>query len=192
MTESEKLKSKRGSLKRIRLGCAVLIGIAILIPVLCYGSMWLFARYGGEWATASDIPIPENGQFVAASYSEGYLYISKHSLYIYPITPEELRERFIQLGVRLTPIGLDLEGERFIEYDDAYGTVWGFYRSTNLHDLHRFSALLTAGWFDESISMCQGVRVYKDIHTLQLRFPEVNLPDSYAGVIVTTCWPKVH
>jgi hypothetical protein len=191
MTESEKLKSKRGSSNRVRLGCAVLTGIAILIPVLCYGSMWLFARYGGEWATASDIPIPENSRLVITTYGDSY-YRTLNRLFIHDDSPENLRQWFIDNGISMTPIPLDFEGESVLEYDDYYGTTSLFHLRSGWQELHDFAARYTSDWWGDFTPTCQAVLVYQSVEAVLSDFPEVDIPTEGTLFMIRTCWPNVN
>ena len=87
-----------------RRGCVLLLLAIFLIPALCYGSMWLFALIGGEWAASSDMPLPPNSRFLGSTYEDGYAYRSKNSLYANQSTPEELRGWFVVEGISMSPI----------------------------------------------------------------------------------------
>ncbi|MEO8609035.1 MAG: hypothetical protein ABI690_14190 [Chloroflexota bacterium] len=185
MTTFEKPK------RRFRRGCIIAGVFLLLIPALCYGCIWLFARYGGEWATDRDIPIPDNSQFVKAIYEEDF-YTKKHSLYLHYATPEELRGWFIvQARIGLTPIALDSEQKRFIDNNDFYMESPTFHQTTFLSQLQEMSAIYTSGWFGEVVSDCQGVHIYKN-HAAAVRdFPDQNLPDDKTLFVISTCWPNV-
>jgi len=174
---------------RRRLGCVIAL---LLISALCYGSMWVFARIGGEWATAGDIPVPDSSQFVTATYNDSFEYLQKQNLYVHRATPEELRGWFVvQAHIGMTPIALDLEGNSFIDNDDFYMQPPLFHRMTLLNELQRMAATYTAGWFDEMVSQCQGVHIFKNYAAATRAFPDQNLPDDMTAFVISTCWPNV-
>lgn len=191
MAESEKLKSKKSLGKRVRVGCSVLGIVVLLVPVLCYGSMWLFARYGGEWATSSDIPIPENSRFIIATYGEGY-YQELNRLFIHDDSPENLRQWFIDNGIYMTPIPLDFEGESILEYDGYYGTTSLLHRRSGWQELHKWSAVLTAKWWDDITPTCQAIYVYHSHEAASRDFPDADIPQSGTPIMIRTCWPNIN
>ena len=175
-----------------RRGCTFAVLTLLLIPALCYSSMWIFARYGGEWATSGDIPIPDSSQFVKAIYEDGF-YTEKHSLYLHHATPEELRGWFIiQAHIGMTPIALAFSQTGYIDNPDVYMEPPTFYLTTFWNDLHRISATYTSGWFAEMVSDCQGVHVYKNHAAAMRDFPDLNLPDDKTLFVISTCWPNVN
>ena len=183
--DQEEKRKKSSSRRR---GCVVLLLIILLLPSLCYGSMWLFALVGGEWATSSDLPLPPNSRFLGSTYEDGYAYRSKNSLYANQSTPEELREWFVQENIFMSPIPLNLEKTRFIEYDHYFGTASPFHRSSFLQQLHSSAAFLTHGWFDEMAPDCQQVRVYKDATFAAQDFPDIDISNATSVILLTTCW----
>src|SRR5215213_1230422 len=87
-------KSKRSRPRRV--GCLKLLLIPMLLVAACYGGMWVFARYGGEWVTSDQVPLPPGKQLVNVSlpderYGNDVL---KYSIYLHSWTPEELRTWF--------------------------------------------------------------------------------------------------
>jgi hypothetical protein len=176
--------------RRNRRGCIIAGVVLLLIPALCYSSMWLFARHGGEWAASGDIPIPDNSQFVKAIYEDDF-YTKKQSLYLHHAAPEELRGWFVVQGIGLTPIALNFEKTKFIDHPDFYGRPPTFRHNTFLSQIQELSAAITAGLFDEMIPECQDVRVYKN-HAAAVRdFPDLNLPTDKTLFVISTCWPNV-
>ena len=153
--------------------------------------MWLFARYGGEWATSGDIPIPDNSQFIATTYDNGR-HIEKHSFYLHHATPEELRGWYIvQAYIGLTPIALDLENSVFIDNPDFYMESPTFHQSSFLSFLYENATMFTAGQYDEVDPDCQGVHIYRN-HAAAVRdFPDLNLPDDKTLFVISTCWLNV-
>lgn len=164
--------------------------IALLMPAICYGAMWVFARFGGELVTSADLPVPEGSQFVMSTYSDGY-YTQKSTLYTYPSTPEALREWFIQAGFSMSPIPLDFEHTRFIDYPNYYGTTNLFHVSSLPQVLHKWSVYLTSGWFDEMVRQCQAIHVYKNTSATAIDFPEITIPEGVTAFVITTCWPNI-
>ncbi|QPC82671.1 hypothetical protein G4Y79_23790 [Phototrophicus methaneseepsis] len=169
-----------------RRGCVSLLILIVGIPVFCYGSMWLFAQFGGEWASSIDLPIAPDSEFVSSTYDEGW-YVYKTTIYTNQATPEELRQWYIQNGITLSPIPLNLEGTEVIDYETYYGTMSHTYMS-EMHNLYNFAAALTHGWFDEIINACQSVRVYKNTEFARDAFPELTFPDDATIYSLTTCW----
>jgi hypothetical protein len=178
--------------RRFRRGCLIAGLALLLIPALCYASLWVFARVGGEWATDKDIPIPDNSQFVTAIYEDGF-YVKKQSLYLHRATPEELRGWYIvEAHIGLTPIALAFSETGFIDNPDFYMEPPTFFLTTFWSKLYDISARYTSGWFGEVIPDCQGVHIYKN-HAAAVRdFPDQNLPDDMTLFVVSTCWPNVN
>jgi hypothetical protein len=90
-TSSDAQKQKR-ALPR-QWGCLRLLLLPLIIASACYGGMWLFARYGGEWAISDQIPLPPGSERVNISlpnklYRED---VFTYSIYLYPGTPEDVR-----------------------------------------------------------------------------------------------------
>lgn len=182
---------KRKKRPRRRRGCIILLVIVLLSPALCYGAMWLFARFGGEWATAGDLPARVGSQFITATYDDGY-YTQKHSLYIYPSTPEELREWFIQAGIGMTPILLDRERNSYIDNPDYYMQPPLFHMRTTFQEIHQRAVYLTSRWWDDFMPNCQGIRVYKNNAAAIRDFPGSTVPAGLTAFVITTCWPDVN
>ncbi|GAB4530282.1 MAG: hypothetical protein OHK0046_50770 [Anaerolineae bacterium] len=151
----------------------------------------MFARYGGEWATSSDIPIPENSRLIVTTYDDGY-YRSLSRLYINADSSENLRQWFIDRGVYMTPIPLDLEGESFIEYDGYYGTTSLFHLRSGWQELHDSAARYTSDWWSDFTPTCQAVYVYHSIEAASRDFPDADLPQSGTPIMIRTCWPNVN
>jgi hypothetical protein len=104
-------------------GCLKLLLIPILLAVACYSGMWLFARYGGEWVTSDQIPIPPGSELVGVSLPDE-LYgndVLKRRIYLHSWTREELRTWFEQNNVFFLPKCVDVphqtKGVRCYEHD---------------------------------------------------------------------------
>ncbi len=152
--------------------------------------MWLFARFGGELATSGDLPIPDGSRLAANRYEAGYAYMTKLSLYFNDANAEELRQWYVDTGINMSPIPLDLEGATFIEYDDYYGTPSPFHIRSTLQSLHLSSVYLTSQWYDEMAPDCQAIQVYKNGETVST-FPAMSIPEGYTAIVITTCWPDL-
>jgi hypothetical protein len=137
--------------------------------------MWLFARFGGEWATQYDMPVPGSGQLVNTKYTSSSYgdYVEKLSLYISQATPEELREWFVQAGVPMTPILLSVERNTYIDQPDYYFETPLYFHLTPLNELHILSAMITAGWWEDFIPHCQRVRISEMVLRLPLIFQAI-------------------
>lgn len=170
------------------------MGILLLVPILYFSSIWIFAHYGGEWATSNDIPIPENSQFHIATYEHKF-YSLKNSFYTSNDSPEEIRQWFIDSGISMSPIQLDLEGSSFIEYDDYYQTLPLFQMRSMLQELHDSSVRYVTPWWSDFTVSCQLVRVYKNHSAFLDAFPEINLTSVSVDstiFLVRTCWANVR
>jgi hypothetical protein len=173
-----------------RRGCKILLLAIFLMPAWCYAVLWLYARFGGEWATA--FPVPPDSRLIASIYQPDYRYTNKTSIYANQSTPEALREWFVDSGVAMTPIPLNAEGTSFIESDKFYGTPYPYYRfASDGSMLHRFAATITHGWFDDMMPNCQRVRVYKSISLAANDFPTIDFRNAETVFSVTTCWPNL-
>jgi hypothetical protein len=176
---------------RTRKSCIVLLAIMLLSPLVCYGAVWLFARFGGDLATSGDLPVPDGSQFVVAVYEDDY-YDQKHSIYLSQSSPEELREWFIQAGFGMTPIPLDMEGKSVIDYDNYYGTP-GIYSPISAPQmLHMYSVALISGVFDDGSIDCQDIRVYTNRAALASDFGFNDIPDGRTAFVTTTCWRNAY
>jgi hypothetical protein len=88
MTQSLTDAQKRKRVPSRQWGCLKLLLISILLSLACYGGMWVFARYGGEWATDSRVLLPPESHLMSVSYREDDF---KSSLYFYTGTVETLK-----------------------------------------------------------------------------------------------------
>ncbi len=194
MSESEKLRSNQSLRERVRRGCVIAFGVVILALVLCYSSLWMFARYGGEWATSSDMPIPENSRFIMATYTtyEDSHYQSLSRLFINHDSPENLRQWFIDKGISMTPIALDFDSESVIEYDGYYGTIALLYPRSHWQELHDFAARYTSDWWSDVLPSCHAVYVYYSMEAVSRDFPDADIPRSGTLIMIRTCWPDIN
>ncbi len=171
----------------IRRGCLALVLSVIVILMACYGFIWLFARYGGEWADSFDSAIPENSRLLMVTY-EFDRYTLKDSLYLHAESPEQVREWFTGKGIALTPIDM---GTSVVDNDDYYLTIGPISRGSSWEQLHDFSARYTAGWWDDFTETCDAVRVYKRLDAARQDFPTALVPDGGTAFVITSCWPGV-
>jgi hypothetical protein len=160
---------------------------------VCYVLMWLFARFGGEWATRYDIPVPGSARLITTKYTSSSYgdYVEKLSLFISQSTPEEIREWFVQSGIGMTPILLDADRNTYIDQPDYYFEPPLYYHQTSFGELHRISAFITAGWWEDFIPHCQRVRIYRNDAAAAVDFPGYIVPEGYTAFMVSTCWPDV-
>ncbi|MCA0455545.1 MAG: hypothetical protein LCI00_16340 [Chloroflexi bacterium] len=163
----------------------------LAIPAVCFGSMWLFARFGGEWATAAELPVPPDSQLLRVIYEDDYAYRDKTSVYAHPSPPEALREWFVQAGISMSPIPLNMEKTSFIQYDNYYGTPTPFHLGSSLSRLHATATMFTHGWFEDFTADCQAVRVYKSIALAAEDFPDLKFGNATSIFAITNCWPLV-
>jgi len=184
--------TSKGKRKNVHRGCFISIGILLLVPILCFASMWLFARYGGEWATSRSIPIPDSSIFQVAIHEHGF-YSKRISFYTHVSSPEILREWFIDAGIPLSPIPLNLEGTSFIENDNYYHPPPLFNMQSPLDELHDLSARYTTGWWSDFTKSCHSVRVYKNNDAVAHDYPEVDLSAAEDTIfVIITCWANVE
>jgi hypothetical protein len=113
--------------------------------------------------------------------------VYKTNIYTNQATPEELREWYIQNGINLSPIPLNVEGTEVIDYETHYGTMSHSYWS-EMHRLYNLAAMFTHGWWDEIINACQSVRVYKNTEFARDAFPKLTFQDGTTIYSLTTCW----
>ncbi|MCA0457797.1 MAG: hypothetical protein LCI00_27780 [Chloroflexi bacterium] len=177
------------------IGCkrvgVILLVIVLAIPVVCFGSMWLFARIGGEWATAADLPVPPDSQLLRVIYEDDYAYRNKTSIYGHLSSAEALREWFDNAGIAMSPIPLNMEKTSFIAYDNYYGTPSPFHLGSSLSRLHETASLFTHGWFEDFTADCQDVRVYKSLALAGEDFPDLQFGNATSIFAITNCWPLV-
>lgn len=186
-----KSASKQGRTIRYKRGCVALLLIMLAIPVVCFGSMWLFARFGGEWATAADLPVPPDSQLLRVIYEDDYAYRNKTSIYSHLSSAEALREWFDNAGISMSPIPLNMEMTSFIQYDNYFGTPSPFHLGSSLSTLHATAAMFTHGWFEEMLPDCQSVRVYKSLAFAADDFPDLQTANATTIFAITNCWPLV-
>lgn len=168
------------------------MGILLLVPILCFSSMWLFARYGGEWATSRSIPIPDNSVFQVAIYQHDF-YSRKTSFYTHPNSPEALRQWFIDAGISLTPIPLNLEGTSVMENDNYYYTPPLFQMQSPLDELHDLSARYTSNWWSDFTKSCNSVAIFTNNDAIAHNYPEVDLSEVEDTIfVIFTCWANVE
>ncbi len=172
-------------------GCVILLVVVLAIPAVCFGSMWLFARFGGEWATAAELPVPPDSQLLRVTYEDGYKYRNKTSIYGHQSSPEILREWFDQAGISMSPIPLNMEKTRFIQYDTYYGTPSPFHVGSSLGMLHITASLLTHGWYEDFMAECQAVRVYKSLGLAADDFPDLQTGNATSVFVIMNCWARV-
>jgi hypothetical protein len=184
--DTQKLKRSQ----RRAWGCLALFLMPFVLCAACYGGMWAFARYGGEWV--DQVAIPPESQSLIASEQEGY-YVHKTTLYVHVWTPEELREWFVQHDVGLTPIWMsgDENNKHFLDPEDYYINIWTARNWSHLTLLHYFSAVLTSSWSDDANPMCREVKVYKSKAAALKDYPKADLPDGISAFQVKYCWPNV-
>lgn len=150
-----------------------------------------FARFGGEWANSYSISVPPASNLVDWRYSDRYGYVLKDSIYSNIKSADDLRNWFIYDGkVSLSPIPLDFEGKKFIEFEGYYGTPPLFNSSEFLDSIHNLSSLF-AGWSSDMTRSCQDVRVYFDDEQFQVDFPDTKVPDSSTMIVIRTCWANI-
>jgi hypothetical protein len=159
---------------------------------VCYVSMWLFARIGGEWATRYDIPVPNSSEFVTVRNYVFGQYVEKRSLFISQATPKELREWFIQSGVPMTPILLDAERNIYMDQPDFFYETPLYHHYTLFQVIHLYSVYFTTGWLDDMVPHCQGVQVYRNNAAVGIEFPGYIVPEGYTAFMVSVCWPDVR
>jgi hypothetical protein len=174
-----------------RRGCKILLLAILLVPALCYAATWLFARFGGEWATSLDLPLPPESQFLLSTFEDKYGQRLKHSLYASQATPEDLREWFVRSHIPMSPIPLNAEGTSFIESDNHYITPSPFHSTSSRHRFHELAAMITHGHIDEVMPDCQSIRIYKTISLAENDFPNLDFSNAEAVFSVTTCWPNL-
>jgi hypothetical protein len=174
-----------------RRGCKILLLAVFLVPALCYAAMWLFARFGGEWATSLDLPLPPESQFLVSTFEDKHRQRLKHSFYASQSTPEELREWFVRSHIPMSPIPLNAEGTSFIESDNFYGTPSPFHSISSRHRFQELAAMITHGHIDEMMPDCQSIRVNKSTSLATDDFPNLNVSSATSVFVLTTCLPKL-
>jgi hypothetical protein len=173
---------------RIENGCLRLFLVTLAFPILCWMSLWVFAHFGGEWVSSSAVPIPPDSRILEIDYDQGYSYVIRSILYENTTSPEELREWFIQHGMYMTPIPLDMEHTRFIDFETYYGFPVGYSSMSTLQEHHYFASTLTHGWWEDFLPTCQTIRVYKDASFAQTEYPNLQFSSRVSVFGVSVCW----
>jgi len=176
------MKQEKPKKRPNRIGCLRWLGILLMIPVFCYAGMWLFARYGGEWATSNEIPIPPDSEFVALTYEESDLtyYMSKNHLYFHNSSPEIIYDWYRTNGVG------------FFDDNESIWKGVTFYGDSASGALHRLSVWNTTDWYDDIVASCKGVTIYRHYDAVIENFPEVIIPENKTAFIVSPCWANVR
>jgi hypothetical protein len=171
-------------------GCLKLLLIPLLLGVACYGGMWVFARYGGEWAMSDQILIPPESQLLLTKYEDGWVTM-KTRLYTHLWSPKVLKEWFGQHGTPVLPIYAQREEE---DPDNDYYFRSGI-RLTSNQMLFSNSVSLTSDWKRDERSqgthMCGGLVLYKTEEAFHRDYPDWPLPSGVTAFQVRICWPNV-
>jgi hypothetical protein len=183
MNQSPAGTQKRKRSLPLRTGCLKLLLIPILLAVACYGGMWLFARYGGEWAMSDQFFIPDNTQVLKVSYGYGGVgnLSCKTSIYSHSFLPTELRDWFTQQGELI----VSREYANFID-----GTSWRQPRQTWKSVLHQLSLSLSTS-SDTDRNLYTDMGIYRSREEFVQAYPYVVLPDGMSAFEVTICWPNL-
>jgi hypothetical protein len=174
-----------------RTGCLKLLLILIVLAVACYGGMWVFARYGGEWAMSDQIPIPRESQLLLTDYEVGWVTI-KTSFYTHSWPAEALKEWFEQEGIPLLAIYPQLEDQ---DPKNDFFFMSGT-RLTSNQRLHRNSVSFTSNWTRDERSqgthMCGGLTLFKTEEAFHRSYPDVALPNGMTAFVVRICSPNLE
>jgi hypothetical protein len=171
----------------------LLIVIPVLLVLVVYGVIELFARYGGDWAMSDQIPVPPDSQHINVLYANAE-FVMKTVFYSHNGSPETLRDWFVDQGVSLSSTGVYREYEASSN-EDAY-FVLGYEVNTSGREMHRDAIRRThpeLNWIGDIQAGCGGWTVFKTIEGAQDRFPQVNLdvPAGKTVFAIHTCWPNV-
>lgn len=162
----------------------------LLIPLVCYAPIWIFARFGGEWATARDIPVPENSIVITTTNYDslpGSIYTYQDRLFAIEQPVEWVREWYSQANITL--IGSD--DNEFLS-EDYYSVRKGlFYRDSPMRQLHIEASLYFTSWFDDVRNNCQGVKVYRTVSGVLADYPDIDLTPGVTYFQIENCWPNV-
>jgi hypothetical protein len=195
MTQSLTAAQKRKRSPSRQWGCLKLLLIPILLSLACYGSMWVFARYGGKLAT-SYLPMPPDSQFVKAIY-EHREYTFETTLYFHSLSPEQLREWYIQSHVWMSP-GKSWDYSNYpiyLDYEDFYSTdpLLSRFRndSSAMSIIYTSSVVWTSSWQGRWEEWCDHVYIYKNKAAFAKHYPDITLPDGMSAFEVATCWRNI-
>lgn len=195
MSDEKEKKTSSRSLLWLKRGCLSLLAIVVLTPMLCYASVWAYARFGGDWAASQTFPIPSDSQLVNTYYNFDVMYTYKRELYIHRHEPRMLRDWFDQF-VRLTPTeGISYDCMMVInDCDDIVSfDPPDMYRSTahsigsTAYELHDLSALLMGFPWQDHPLRCNHMRIYKG-PVVDSPFEDYTIPDGFTAFEFRTCW----
>ncbi|MEM9953789.1 MAG: hypothetical protein AAF846_19425 [Chloroflexota bacterium] len=158
--------------------------------------MWMFAVYGGEWATDSDFPIPNDIELLHTTVNNepNLRWSTKTRFYAYEVTPQSLKNWYEQNGMYMTPVALDNIGESFIKRDGVYETLTltGYWAS-DWQEIHSWIATITTLFYLEYFPNCHFIKIYYDREVFEQDFPEMAwLPNTDNILVVRTCWANAY
>ncbi|MEO1286320.1 MAG: hypothetical protein AAFV93_01025 [Chloroflexota bacterium] len=174
-------------------GCLTIVGSFFGFLFICYISMWMFAVYGGEWATDSDFPIPENAEllYVHTTYhARPWVdWLSKTRFYSYDDDPESIKQWYEDNGTYLTsmPFG-------YTEGGGVYETANGVgYFASKSQEIHFWITSLTTAFSSDALPRCHSVQVYFGHKAFKYHYPEpYEIPEIERILVIRTCWANAY
>ncbi|MBI5669096.1 MAG: hypothetical protein HZC41_13915 [Chloroflexi bacterium] len=176
----------RGRRQRWKIGC-----FALLLPLIfCWLSMFLYAKFGGDWAAARVLPVPPDSTLVSQTTYTEYDYHNRLRLYVTPGSLAAMREWFMKHRIPMSPMDGILETQ-----DTFYCSLPQYGTGDNVYNFLFTAAFLTdVSWsnFYKFAPICFYACVYSTPDAVgyeELKAVESTIPLGLVAVTLNSCWP---